>query len=138
MASIIYTSLFRDLAKADIDFDTATIKAMLTTSAYTENKDHDRRDDVTNEITATGYTAGGVTVTATVAAVDTANDRFVLTLGPATWSNFTGTSRKLVYYVSLGGASSADPIIAIVDFGSDVTRTAQTMEVAGSTITWQN
>jgi len=83
MASIIYTSLFRDLAKADIDFDTATIKAMLTTSAYTENKDHDRRDDVTNEITATGYTAGGVTVTATVAAVDTANDRFVLTLGPA-------------------------------------------------------
>lgn len=137
MASLIFTSLFRDLAKGDIDFDTATVKAMLTTNSYTENKDHSRRSDVTNEITATGYTAGGATVTATVPAVDTTNDRWILTLGLATWSAFTGTSRKLVYYVSTGTAAN-DPLIAIVDFGSDVTRTAQTMEVTATTITWQN
>ena len=125
------------MAKGDIDLDTATVKAMLTTNSYTENKDHDRRDDVTNEITATGYTAGGVTVTPTVSAVDTANDRITITLPTPTWSAFTGTARRLVYYVSTGTAAN-DPLIACVDFGSDVTRTAQTMEVSASTITIQN
>jgi hypothetical protein len=137
VASVVYTSFFRDMAKGDIDLDTATVKAMLTTNSYTENKDHDRRDDVTNEITATGYTAGGVTVTPTVSAVDTANDRITITLPTATWSAFTGTARRLVYYVSTGTAAN-DPLIACVDFGSDVTRTAQTMEVSASTITIQN
>ena len=137
MASVLYTSFFRDLLKGDIDMDTATVKAMLTTNSYTENKDHDRRDDVTNEITATGYTAGGVTITPVVSTVDTTNDRVTLTLPAATWSGFTGTARRLIYYVSTGTAS-ADPLIACVDFGSDVTRTAQTFEVSASTVTWQN
>ena len=137
MASVLYTSFFRDLLKGDIDMDSATVKALLTTNSYTENKDHDRRDDVTNEITATGYTAGGVTITPVVSAVDTTNDRMTLTLPAATWANFTGTARRLVYYVSTGTAS-ADPLIACVDFGGDVTRTAQTFEVSASTVTWQN
>ena len=137
MASVLYNSFFRDLLKGDIDFDTATVKAMLTTNSYTENKDHDRRDDITNEITATGYTAGGVTLTPVVSAVDTTNDRVTLTLPAATWSAFTGTARRLIYYVSTGTAS-ADPLIACVDFGAVVTRTAQTFEVIAATITWQN
>jgi hypothetical protein len=50
-----------DLARNNIDFDTDTFKAMLVTSSYTPNKDtHDKRDDVTNEVAGTGYTAGGV------------------------------------------------------------------------------
>ncbi len=137
MASVLYTSFFRDLLKGDIDLDTATVKAMLTTSSYTENKDHDRRDDVTNQITATGYTAGGVTLTPVVSAVDTTNDRVTLTLPAASWANFTGTARKLVYYVSTGTAAN-DPLIACVDFGSDATLTATTLQVTATTITWQN
>ena len=137
MASIVYTSFYRDLLKGDIDFDTATVKALLTTNSYTENKDHDRRDDVTNEITATGYTAGGVTITPVISAVDTTNDRVTLTLPAVTWSAFTGTARRLIYYVSTG-TTSADPLIACVDFGADITRTAQTFEVSSSTVTWQN
>jgi hypothetical protein len=137
VASVLYTSFFRDLLKGDIDLDTATVKAMLTSSSYAENRDHDRRDDVTNEITATNYTAGGLTLTPVISAVDTTNDRVTLTLPAATWANFTGTARRLVYYVSTGTAS-ADPLIACVDFGSDVTRTAQTFEVSASTVTWQN
>jgi len=137
VASVIYTSFFRDMAKGDIDLDTVTVKAMLTTNSYTENKDHDRRDDVTNEITATGYTAGGVTITPTVSAVDTTNDRVTITFPTATWSGFTGTARRLVYYVSTGTAAN-DNLIACVDFGSDVSRTAATFEVSASTITIQN
>jgi hypothetical protein len=38
-------------------------KTMLTTVTYVPNQDtHDFKDDVTNEITGTGYTAGGVAI----------------------------------------------------------------------------
>lgn len=85
MASLIYNSALRDEAIGSIDFDTDTFKVMLVTSAYTENKDtHTRRSDITNEITGTGYTAGGNTATVTVAAVDTTNDRVDITLGGTT------------------------------------------------------
>lgn len=48
---------------AEIDFDTNTVRAMLTTSTYTPNTDtHQYKSSVTNEITGTGYTAGGVTL----------------------------------------------------------------------------
>ncbi len=139
MASLIFNSALRDEAIGSIDFDTDTFKVMLTTSAYTENKDtHAKRSDVTNEITGTGYTAGGNTVTVTVGAVDTANDRVDITLGGTTWPASTLTARKAVYYKSRGGAASADELIAVVDFGSDVVTTSGTLTLTASTLRKQN
>lgn len=139
MASLIFTSALRDEAIGAIDYDTDTFKVMLTTSAYTENKDtHTKRSDVTNEISGTGYTAGGNTVTVTVGAVDTANDRVDITLGGTTWPSSTLTARKAVYYKSRGGAASADELIAVVDFGSDVVTASGTLTLTASTLRKQN
>ena len=139
MASLIYNSALRDEAIGSIDFDTDTFKVMLVTSAYTENKDtHTRRSDITNEITGTVYTAGGNTATVTVAAVDTTNDRVDITLGGTTWPASTITARKAIYYKSRGGASSADEIVAVVDFGADVSTTAGTFTLTASTYRKQN
>ena len=139
MASLIFNSALRDEAIGSIDYDTDTFKVMLTTSAYTENKDtHTKRSDVTNEITGTGYTAGGNAVTVTVAAVDTANDRVDITLGGTTWPASTLTARKAVYYKSRGGAASSDELIAVVDFGSDVVTTTGTLTLTASTLRKQN
>jgi hypothetical protein len=78
MASLIYNSFVDDMARGAIDADTDTFKVMLVSSAYSPNKDtHDKRDDVTNEVSGTGYTAGGVTSACTVTK-DTANDRVTL------------------------------------------------------------
>lgn len=134
MASIIFNKALEAWAKGLIDFDTDTFKVMLTTSAYTENKDtHDFRDDITNEVSGTGYTAGGATVTVTVT-LDTANDRIDISLGSASWASSTITARKAVYYKSRGGAASADEIIAVNDFGSDVSTTAGTFTLNASTL----
>lgn len=139
MASLIYNSALRDEATGAIDYDTDTFKVMLTTSAYTENKDtHTKRSDVTNEVVGTGYTAGGNTVTVTVPAIDTANDRLDVALGGTTWPTSTITARKAVYYKSRGGASSADEIIAVVDFGADVVTAAGTFTLTASTLRKQN
>lgn len=137
MASLVYTSFFEDLAKANIDLDTAVIKVMLVTSTYAENKDtHTKRSDITNEVTGTGYTAGGATVTATVTK-DTTNDRLDISLGGTTWPTSTITARKAVYYVDTGNAAT-DQLIAVNDFGSDVVTSAGTFTLNASTLRIQN
>ncbi|WP_447910583.1 hypothetical protein [Brevundimonas bullata] len=139
MASFIYNSFIRDVLTGAIDMDADTFKVMLTTSAYTENKDtHTKRSDVTNEVTGTGYTAGGAATTVTVAAVDTANDDVEITIGAASWPTSTITARKAVIYKSRGGASSADELVAVIDFASDVISTAGTFTLTASTIKFQN
>jgi hypothetical protein len=139
MASLIYNSTIDEMARGDIDFDTDTFKAMLVTSSYTPNKDtHEFRDDVTNEVAATGgYTAGGVTSACTVTK-DTANDKVTLQFAAVSWAASTITARALVIYKSRGGASSADELVAYNDFGSDVSSSSGTFSVAASTITLQN
>jgi hypothetical protein len=137
MASLIYNSAIDDMARNNIDFDTNTFKAMLVTSSYTPDKDtHDKRDDVTNEATGTGYTAGGVTTACTVTK-DTANDRVTLQFAAVSWATSTITARALVIYKSTGTAST-DNLVAYNDFGSDVSSTAGTFSVAASTITLAN
>lgn len=139
MASFIFNSAIRDVLVGNIDYDTDTFKVMLTTSAYTENKDtHTKRSDVTNEVTGTGYTAGGASTTVTVAAVDTANDDVEITIGAASWVSSTITARKAVIYKSRGGAASADELVAVVDFGSDVISSSGTFTLTASVIKYQN
>lgn len=138
MASLIYNSAVDDMARGAIDFDTDTFKIMLVTSSYTANKDsHDKRDDVTNEVSGTGYSSGGSTVACTVTK-DTANDKVTLAFASTTWSTATITARGAVIYKSRGGSSNADELVAYVDFGSDISSTAANFTVGASTITLQN
>ncbi len=138
MASLIFNRALELWARGNIDFDTDTFKVMLTTSAYTEDKDaHDFRNDITNEVSGTGYTAGGNTATVSVT-LDTANDRVDISLGGTTWTSSTITARKAVYYKARGGASSADEVIAVNDFGSDVVTSAGTFTLNASTLRIQN
>ena len=138
MASLIYNSAIDDMARGAIDADTDSFKAMLVTSSYTPNKDTDlKRSAVTNEVTGTGYTAGGVASVCTVTK-DTANDKVTLQFAAVSWASSTITARALVIYKSRGGASSADELVAYNDFGSDVSSSGGTFSVAASTITLQN
>lgn len=138
MADLIYNSCLGDLANNNVDFGADTFKMMLVTSTYTPNKDtHDRRDDVTNEVTGTGYSTGGATTAVTVTA-DDANDKLVIEFAATSWASSTITARGAVVYKSRGGASSADELIFYNDFGSDVSSAGGTFSVAASTITLQN
>jgi hypothetical protein len=137
MASLIYNSAVDDMARGAIDFDTDTFKVMLVTSSYTPDKDtHDKRNDVTNEVSGTGYTAGGVTSACTVTK-DTANDRVTLSFAAVSWASSTITARGAVIYKSTGTAST-DNLVAYNDFGSDVASASGTFTVGASVITLQN
>jgi hypothetical protein len=138
MASLIYNSAIDDMARGAIDADTDSFKAMLVTSSYTPNKDTDlKRSAVTNEVSGTGYTAGGVASVCTVTK-DTSNDKVTLSFAAVSWASSTITARALVIYKSRGGASSADELVCYVDFGSDVSSSGGTFSVTSSVITLQN
>jgi hypothetical protein len=125
------------MARGAIDFDTDTFKVMLVTSSYTPDKDtHDKRNDVTNEVSGTGYTAGGVTSACTVTK-DTTNDRVTLSFAAVSWASSTITARGAVIYKSTGTASN-DNLVAYNDFGSDVASASGTFTVGASVITLQN
>lgn len=138
MPSMIYHTALRDLFTGAIDADTDTFRAMLVTSSYTPNKDtHDRRNDVTNEVVGTGYTAGGA-VAAVSVSIDTAADWVEISLGGVSWPASTITARGLVYYKARGGAASADELVAFIDFGSDVESESGAFAVTTSTLRIQN
>lgn len=138
MDTFVFNRLIEMWAKGQIDFDTDTIKVMLTTSAYTPNKDsHDYRDDVTNEVTGTGYTAGGNVVAVTVTRDDT-NDRVNIVFAATSWATATITARKAVYYKSRGGSPSADELILVKDFGANVVKVAANFNLNALTMRIQN
>lgn len=139
MASLLYNSFVDDLARGAIDADADTFKVMLVTSTYTPNKDtHTKRSDVSNEVTGTGYTAGGTASAATVTKT-TATDQVTIAFASVNWPTSTITARAAVIYKSRGGASSADELVAYVDFLSDITSTADTFTVTfSSPITFQS
>lgn len=102
-----------------IDLDTDTIKVMLVTSAYTPDQDvHDYKDDITNEVSGTGYTAGGATLANKTVTQDNTDNEGVFDADDVTWSSSTITARGAVLYKDTGTASTS-PLICYFDFGSD-------------------
>lgn len=128
MANVIYTPFKTKLLNGAIDLDTDTLKVMLVTSSYTPSAAHEFRSSVTNEVSGTGYTAGGQTLTNVLAS--TSGTDGVLDADNVTWSSSTITARAAVIYKDTGNAST-DDLIAYVDFGSD-----QTTSNGDLTIQW--
>ena len=123
----LYGLVFQSAFNKEIDFDSDTIKAMLVTSAYTPNQDtHRYKSSITNEVTGTGYTAGGVTLASKTVAYDTTNNTVTFDAADLSWPASTITARYLVIYGSTG-TDATSPLIAYVDFGADVSTTNGTL-----------
>lgn len=138
MANAFYNYGKTYLMNGSLDLDTDTIHAALVNSSYSPNIDtHDFWNDVSaNEISGTGYTAGGQALSSKVVSVDTTNDRGVFDSADPSWSTATITARAVVLYKKRGGASSADELIGYWDFGSDISATAGTFTVAVNANGW--
>ena len=103
---------------------------MLTTNSYTPNQDtHDYHNDVTNEVSGTGYVANGTTLGTKV----NSNTLNVVKFDAAdtTWASSTITARRAVLYDATPGASASNPLMLWVDFGAD-----QSSSAGNFTIQW--
>lgn len=127
MADVIYNSFKKKIMDGSIDLDTDTIKVVLVTSSYTPNIDtHTQYSHITNQVTGTGYTAGGATLANKSVAVDTTNDRAKFDADDTTWTSASVTARGAIIYKYVDNEGSPDdtsPLICYKDFGADVTST---------------
>lgn len=133
MASKLYGQFLSQALNKEIDWDTDTIKVALLTNSYTPDQDaHNYLDDViANEVTGTGYTAGGNTLANKTNTYNSATNVIVLDADDTTWSSSTITARYAVIYDASPATNATKPLIGYVDFGSD-----QSSSNGNFTITW--
>ena len=130
VTAFIYAKFFISALNKELDLVGATDDAVVSlhTNTYTPNQDtHDYWDDATNEISGTGYSTPGQSLT---------GETFTSTLNVITWDSTdpswttaTFTARRAVYYVNTAGATSTDPLICWVDFGADEVVAAGTFTI---------
>jgi hypothetical protein len=114
-----YGLALQTLGEAGFNFTTDTLKVALTTSTYTPNVDtHRYWSSVTNEITGTGYTAGGQTLTSVTWTYDATNNRMQLGCADPLWTAATFTCRYAVFYKSTGTAGTS-PLISWANLDTD-------------------
>lgn len=102
----------QDVFKIALYTSSATLDA--TTTAYTTS----------NEVTGTGYTAGGNTLTVSVVPTSSGTTAY-LSFSNTSWTTATITARGALIYNS----TNANKAVAVLDFGSDKTSTAGTFQI---------
>jgi hypothetical protein len=119
-----------DTGVTPINLKTDTIKVALLTSSYTPDIDnHNFLSDVNaNEVSGTGYTAGGATLANPSITKDTTNDRAYLDADDTTWANSTLTARYAVLYKSTGTAATS-VLIGYIDFGANKSTVGDTFYI---------
>lgn len=122
--TIVYNSCMFGVVDGTISFYTDTFKMMLLDGTYVPDKDlHTCRANVTGEITATNYVAGGNTVYMTPY-VDTDTDREVLSFSNPVFPNVNdAVANAAVIYKSTGDANT-DILVTHIDFGKPLLSSA--------------
>ena len=122
------TSFKQALLDGEMDFssDTAqTFKIALYTSSATLSA-ATTAYTTSNEVSGTGYTAGGNTLTISTNPTNGGSGTTVyLSFSNTTWTSSTITARgALIYNTTTGGGTSTTDSVIVLDFGGDKTSTA--------------
>lgn len=126
MASGIYNRLKYNLMKKLVDLSADTINVMLLTSSHAFNADHNVKVDIdANEISGTGYTAGGADLTNKTVTQDDTNDRAVFDADDVSWTSATFTAR----HAALNDVTASNNLLCSIDFGTDKSVTAGTFTI---------
>ena len=116
------TSFKAELYQAIHDLTTDTLKIALYTNSATLNETTTVYS-TTNEITGTGYTAGGATITGVT--VNSSGYTAYVSFNNPSWTAASFTTRAALIYNS----SKSNRSIAVLDFGSDKTVSNNTFVV---------
>ena len=115
MASGIYNRFKANLMNKEVDLEADTIKVALLDDSHSFNADNNTWSDVSaNEISGTGYTAGGEELTNKSVTQDDTNDKAVFDADDVSWSSATFTAYHAVLY---DDTLANDDLICSIDFG---------------------
>ena len=124
MASGIYDRFKANIFNKEVDLEADTIKVMLLDNSHAFNSAHNQKSEiVANEITGTGYSAGGAAL-AGKAVTQAATTKF--DADDLAWSAATFTAYYAVIY---DDTLTNDDLIACIDFGGAKTVTGSTFTI---------
>jgi hypothetical protein len=114
------------LLSGQVNFLSDTIKGMLTTVTYVPDQDtHDYQDDVTNEVSGTGYTAGGMALANKTVTYTAGTNVGKIDADDLVWSNSTiVNARVLVIYDATPGSDATRPLLFYSVFDANVSTDA--------------
>ena len=120
------TSFKQALLDGEMDFSSNTAQSYKI-ALYTSSASLDAATTAyttSNEVSGTGYTAGGNTLTISTNPTTSGTTAF-LSFNTTTWSTATITARGALIYQA-GGST---PAVAVLDFGGDKTSTAGDFQI---------
>jgi hypothetical protein len=127
-----YGLAFTSAFNKELDADTDVWKSMLTTVTYVPNQDtHQYKSSVTNEVSGTGYSATGVSISSLVPTYTGGTNTYAIDGVDAAWTTASFTCRIAVQYDSSPATDATRPLLTYVDMGAD-----QTVAAANFTIVW--
>ena len=129
MASGVYTVALAEALRKNPDFVNDTIKVALLNNSHSYNPDHDVWTDVSaNQITGTGYTAGGATLGSKTVTNDDTDNEAVWDAADVSWGSASFSAYHAVIYDDTL-TSPADMLICSIDFGGIQTVTSGTFQI---------
>lgn len=132
ITGMLYGKTFIGAFNKEIDLNDGNVKVMLTTADYTPAPNsHDYKDDVTNEVVGTGYTAGGQALTGISIVYLPANSY------ATTWVGTTGYAVGDIVRPTVGNGCLYMCIVAGTSAGAEPTwPTVSRQVVVDNTVTW--
>lgn len=128
---------FKDeLAKGNVNLAADTFHVMLL-SGWTPNIDTDNfwSDISANEVSLTGYTAGGATIGTITVTRDDANDRVLWDFADVVWASLAAGTVTRAAVVRWTGVASTSVIVGNIEItGSDPNGTDYTLQIGANGI----
>ena len=133
MASGTYNQFKTELMNGTYQLASDTVKAALLDSSHAFDADNVGWASVSaNEISGTGYTAGGETLTSTAVTQDDTDDEGVFDAADVSWESATFSASHAVLYDDTT-TSPADALICSIDFGGSQSVSAGTFTIQWAT-----
>lgn len=118
MFSFLYNAGKLAILRGDVQPLVDLLKVALVGSAYSADKDaHAVFADLSDEVSGSGYTAGGQALSDVSLTQDDANDRAVLGATASVWPVASFSARGAVLYKD-SGSPATSPLLAYLDFGT--------------------
>ncbi len=129
MANLIYGGFKKGMGEGLFDLRTDTLRCALLTGAYAPDPGHAAFGDVAaSEVAGAGYAPGGQTLGGVVWRLSGA--AAMLDADDPSWAEATITARYALLYVAKSAGGLTDPLVCLLDFGSDKGVSGGTFRVA--------
>lgn len=134
VTAVVYGGCLQSLGNKQINFNSDTFNVVLLGSGYTPSDSHRYYSDISaNEVTGTGYTAGGKALSAPSVAYASNT----LTVGASAVIQWTSSTISNAWYAAVvdvtPGSGANNPLISYVSFGQAESDTGGTFQITWNT-----